>query len=322
MPLLLCGIDEAGYGPLLGPLCVGCSLIRLEDWSVGERAPDLWKRLSKAVSRTPGRGRRPKRIAIGDSKRLKLANSSKTRHPLFHLERGVLGCLHCAGDDPRCDESLHDALGCALDSASWYEGDPIALPVAHDQATLAIEANTLARATRDAGIEILGVSCAIVGESSFNETVRREHSKAACTAGAVVEHMRRVIRRRADEPLRIVCDRQSGRSDYLPLIERLRPGAVRVLEQSGVQSRYAFDDIDTRISFVTEAEEAHLPVALASMTAKYVRELAMARFNRYWCARIPELKPTAGYVTDARRWLDEAGHAITDDERRAMMRIA
>ena len=45
-----------------------------------------------------------------------------------------------------------------------------------------------------------------------------------------------------------------------------------------------------------------LPVALASMTAKYHRELAMRAFNHFWCERVPDLKPTAGYPLDAKRF--------------------
>lgn len=66
----------------------------------------------------------------------------------------------------------------------------------------------------------------------------------------------------------------------------------------------------------------HLPVALASMIAKYVRELAMHRFNRYWSKRMPELKPTAGYTLDARRWLADAAQVITKEERAVMVRRA
>jgi hypothetical protein len=76
------------------------------------------------------------------------------------------------------------------------------------------------------------------------------------------------------------------------------------------------------IHFRPEAEDAHLPVALASMTAKLVRELAMARFNRYWCLRMPELKPTAGYTLDARRWLEEANGVVREEEREVMVRMA
>jgi hypothetical protein len=41
------------------------------------------------------------------------------------------------------------------------------------------------------------------------------------------------------------------------------------------------------------------------MTAKYLRELAMHQFNRFWRERIPGLKPTQGYPLDARRFRAE-----------------
>jgi hypothetical protein len=65
-----------------------------------------------------------------------------------------------------------------------------------------------------------------------------------------------------------------------------------------------------RVIFEVEAEERHFPVALASMTAKLVRELAMLRFNRYWSGRMAELKPTAGYRNDAWRFLDDIAAVI------------
>jgi hypothetical protein len=51
--------------------------------------------------------------------------------------------------------------------------------------------------------------------------------------------------------------------------------------------------------------ERFLPSALASMAAKYVRELAMCAWNDYWQRQIPGLRPTAGYPVDARRFADE-----------------
>jgi hypothetical protein len=41
------------------------------------------------------------------------------------------------------------------------------------------------------------------------------------------------------------------------------------------------------------------------MTAKYLRELRMARLNAFFAERLPGLAPTAGYVQDGRRFLAE-----------------
>ena len=43
-------------------------------------------------------------------------------------------------------------------------------------------------------------------------------------------------------------------------------------------------------------------VALASIVSKTVRELWMDEFNAYWLRRIPDLRPTAGYPSDAVRF--------------------
>ncbi|MGH9174221.1 MAG: hypothetical protein ACRD1H_07675, partial [Vicinamibacterales bacterium] len=55
------------------------------------------------------------------------------------------------------------------------------------------------------------------------------------------------------------------------------------------------------VRFQARAEQ-HLPVALASMVSKYVRELAMELFNRFWCDHVPGLRPTKGYPLDAHRF--------------------
>jgi hypothetical protein len=40
------------------------------------------------------------------------------------------------------------------------------------------------------------------------------------------------------------------------------------------------------------------------MVCKYLREVLMGEFNRFWRDRIPDLAPTAGYPGDARRFFE------------------
>jgi ribonuclease HII len=124
---------------------------------------------------------------------------------------------------------------------------------------------------------------------------------------------------------------------YQSFLQGCFPSAtVTIVEESETRSRYTVEEggpgggggVHRRagVSFLVEGERAHLPVALASMIAKLVRELAMQRFNRSWCeiararANI-ELKPTAGYATDAGRWLQDAREVLTRAEREAVVRI-
>lgn len=338
MPLILVGIDEAGYGPLLGPLCVALAAIRLDQWDAKD-TPDLWDVLRPGVCREPGRGGKPDargRVAIADSKVLKLSNSVSTTHPLVHLERGVLAACQClTGQAPGDDAALVRALGAVLPSHDCYQGDPLPLPLAHRADSIAIAASVLARSLAGACAGIVSMRCRVLGEDEFNSLVRASGSKAETTGTSLVEHLRSAwsLLEAAPEGTRlgIACDRQGGRTSYAPILDRALPGAtITVVEQSEQRSRYILerDGLRAGVAFVVEGEKFHLPVALASMIAKYTRELAMIRFNRHWskvsggAGAGREIRPTAGYAQDARRWLDDMREFLGPAEREALVRIA
>ena len=83
---------------------------------------------------------------------------------------------------------------------------------------------------------------------------------------------------------------------------------LTVLEETDDCSAYRLcrGDRFCEIDFRVEGESRHFPVALASIYSKYLRELCMHAFNRYWSGQVSGLTPTAGYYTDAQRWLREA----------------
>jgi hypothetical protein len=78
---------------------------------------------------------------------------------------------------------------------------------------------------------------------------------------------------------------------------------VEVRAESCEESIYRFGSAERRVEvgFRVRSEQ-FLPAALASMTAKYLREVFMRPFNDFWCARIPGLRPTAGYPFDSHRF--------------------
>jgi hypothetical protein len=107
-----------------------------------------------------------------------------------------------------------------------------------------------------------------------------------------------------DDAAHIVCDKHGGRDRYLPILTEAFPGAfIEILRETSRQSDYRIRLNGQCVEIAFQAKgETHMPTALASMTAKYLRELAMLAFNRFWQEHLPELKPTAGYPQDAARF--------------------
>jgi len=276
---------------------------------------------------------------VNDSKKLKLPNSNLTRkgakHPLIHLERGVLSFLNCLVEHDAegkigevvddCDEGHHgDDLpiddrafyGRVLRSPKeavvglrWYLGDAIELPVGNDRNMLRIASHSLKHSLQAHEIKVAQMTCRLLTEPKFNELAGRLKSKAAANFHLIGKHLAEILDRYGEHHPRIIVDRQSGRTHYRELLHTLFPDAeIRITAEEESFSRYELNGNAERgmvITFAKGAEQKHLPVALASMLAKYTRELLMIRFNRFFNGYLPELKPTAGYVQDARRFLKD-----------------
>jgi ribonuclease HII len=59
------------------------------------------------------------------------------------------------------------------------------------------------------------------------------------------------------------------------------------------------------LHFVVGADERFLPVSLASMVSKYLRELLIDNMNRYFAGFHTNLRPTAGYWKDGLRFIED-----------------
>lgn len=300
--MIYAGIDEAGYGPLLGPLCVGASAFRLPDGQPSH-APNLWKLLDGGVCRAPKDAQR--RVAVADSKKLKGVGGAAA-HPLRHLERGVLA--FAGGEIPATDRELFDRLGTAVHpgrATPWHR-QPLTLPVALSAAEAAIARNMVARALERAGASTAHLAVSALDAPAFNALYGTLQNKASVNMSLVFDALRTVDLLRGDESAVVAIDRQGGRAAYAQaLSDHVARGArVRTIEETDERSSYEVGD-GLFVSFEVEAETAHLPVALASMAAKFVRELFMRRLNAFFAERAPDLSPTAGYVTDGRRYLAE-----------------
>jgi ribonuclease HII len=302
--LIYAGIDEAGYGPMFGPLCVATTVFVLDDHDPTGGQPDLWRLLRAAVCRKPSD--RKRRIAVNDSKKLKGPNDGPS-HPLRHLERAVLAFDPHHPTPPDDDQALFTPLDALVPDHQWFAGKT-PLPLAHTPDQLRISRARVQRAMQAAAIRCEAMSCRVIGAEELNRSIAAHGTKADVNFDAAVRLINAIWSQWPDSHPRIIIDRHGGRTRYGEGFERAMPGTTaEVVAETASMSRYILSRAGSKVtvSFATEADGRFLPVALASMLAKYVRELLMLRLNCFFRARMPQLKPTAGYFTDGRRYLTE-----------------
>lgn len=155
-----------------------------------------------------------------------------------------------------------------------------------------------------AGVRLLAVRSRAIFPGRFNDLLKVCGSKGLLLSRATLGLAAAAIESLPGGPVAVVCDKHGGRDHYLPLLTECFPEPlVEVHGEGRRQSVYRFGPAERRVEFRFQVNaEAHLPAALASMAAKYLRELAMRAWNEFWRRRLPGLTPTAGYPADAPRF--------------------
>ena len=292
---VVAGIDEAGYGPRLGPLLVSAAAFRVPGEAAGEC---LWERLAPVVTRSV---RDRERVAVDDSKRL-FSQSTGPRH----IERTALAFAASAGITPGTFRELLGSLaelGEAPDAYPWYEGVDFPVPLAARPDQVAADAQRLREAD---GAQFLEARALPVLVGEYNRTVDRVGTKSATLFLKNAALLTHLWERWGHEGLTVHVDKHGGRDRYGLLLHQTFFGCwVQVLREGRDESVYEVRDGDRRmtVGFYRKGDSRHLPIALASIYSKYLRELFMRGFNAWWTARVPGLKPTAGYAADANRFL-------------------
>jgi ribonuclease HII len=307
MPWVI-GIDEAGYGPNLGPLVMTSVACRVPAELI---AADLWRVLKPAVRRH--READDGRILVEDSKLV----YSPTRG-LHVLELGVLAALSsCCCREPGTLRQVLDYLSpqvnAELREEPWYAGDTL-LPVVAEWEQCLAGAERLDRICRERAIIREWVQSVVVCPARFNQLMDQANSKGAVLAHGLMHLVASAVRN-ADEggAIHILVDKHGGRNTYAAMLQHALPdGFVVVLEEGMERSSYRVTGLEREVclTFQPRADSQHFCVALASMVSKYVREVLMREFNRFWQGHVPDLKPTAGYPGDAGRFFEAIRPAV------------
>jgi ribonuclease HII len=322
--VLVVGVDEAGYGPNLGPMVVAATAF-LVPRDLAES--DWWSALAGTVGRA---GDSKSKLQVDDSK------AFGTEAGWNRLVDAVLAFQLASTSEPKVEYPPDPRR----DPAAWLRhvtapelttGEPwfdSALVPRSTVAKFALEPDKpLGTALANARIEPIAVVVEPVFARRFNEGLDRGLNKGEVEQEAVLRAIGRLFaglgREVADRTsqVRLFVDRLGGRKSYREFVEELSDGSFPVtLDESADVSRYAgrfaaesataVRGREFEISFEVGGDAIRLPIALASMNAKLTREAAMDLFNAWWAERLPGIRPTAGYPEDAKRFRRDAADAL------------
>ncbi len=299
---IVVGIDEAGYGPNLGPLVQTAVALHLPDSD-----PAGWDTLKPIVRPAAGRWGRDARIVIDDSKRVYHGQNA-----LGKLELGVLACL------PQSFPSFGSLLAhlCSpsvnadIRAESWFDST-CKLPV---EAAVGQIAQQRAALAGFSGASFGAIFSRVVPTPRFNDCVARTGNKSSILSDGLIELVQNSVDADGgDTPLRFLCDKQGGRAFYAAQLQEAFPEGFVIAEvERPEESRYRIVGLSrpVSVSFRPRADGDSIAVALASMICKYLREVCMMQFNAYWAKHVPGLIATAGYPVDAKRFFADIGPAM------------
>jgi ribonuclease HII len=295
------GIDEAGFGPILGPLVVSASAFSLPQQLLNS---DFWQVLRKSV------GKKPRhlagRVLIADSK--KAYNKSLG---IKHLQRTVLACLKCLGKEPTTLTELLSLVSVdileQLNDYPWYR-DVNNHRISADKTDVAIAASVLQDDLTLNKLKLLELKSYCLEVSHYNKMVSAARNKASVLFTAVCYLIKNAVDNFPTDKLHIVIDRQGGRMRYRrPLLRMFPDMHLKILKETPAVSSYELqsDGKQIRLHFAVDADDRFLPVSLASMLSKFLRQLLIENINRYFIGFHAELKPTAGYWKDGLRFIED-----------------
>jgi ribonuclease HII len=277
--MLVTGVDENGLGPRLGPLVATALTVETPRYArsaLCERGLRLGLTDSKE---TGGFGR------MGFTESVALALLGVSREGAPRSADGLLDRVF-PGAQRRLKSCCPDA---ATEQQCW--GVDLALPAFGGDPSFGL--SLLERLVGRSQLRLVGVESRIACAGMLNARSSSGQNKLSVDL-ELFEDLIESVRRPRAAPLLVVCGMIGGIRDYASRFRRFAPGRVRPLSGRRGQRRYAVEGVG-ELRFEVDADARHLPVALASIVGKYVRELSMRRIGEFYRLGDPGLALASGY---------------------------
>jgi len=276
------GVDENGYGPVLGPLIVTGVLLESDE------APfDLRIERFKFP------------IKIRDSKKI----FTRTKSSYFAGEIVAHAILGAAGLKVRSFHELIDAITeegvrGLLKSSSLYETifEDFSLPVWAKE----IRDNQLQKSLHHLNIKIVRLFSKIVLPYEFNQLLKKYFSKTTLDFFLFLN----ILEELSSYDTTGLLGKLGGTKHYTSLFEKEGVNVNEVVRETRGISSYKINlkGKDLYIHFIMDGDEVYIPITFASIVGKYIRELFMLSLNKFLGHQ--DLLPWAsGYRHDHKTWI-------------------
>ena len=303
--MIVCaGLDECGYGPILGPLIVASSIFLIKE----DPETNMWTQLQESVGKHK-KGLKD-RILVCDSKKAYSRQSG-----FKYLEQTVRAFMSQLLPEKVCFSSILPLLSnmaLQIDRYPWYSS----VYNSCQPETNRTDFYVLTENMKHEGIEFIDFRSCCIDVREFNKLIESTGNKANVVTNSVLKLIQQIISIAifcTVKKIIIYCDRLGGRTYYEEMLKTLPDVEIIDKEESSKNSKYKLSidkgKRELNIQFEVGADDKYLPVALASMVAKLIREKILQYMNDYFTKLQPGLRPTAGYWTDGWRWLED----LTDE---------
>lgn len=277
--MLVMGVDENGLGPRLGPM-VATSLAletpRYDRASLSERGLALGLTDSK---QTGGFGRLGfmESVALGLLSQTGLGTPGSADELLRRVSPGTAERLR----------------GCCPDESSAAQCWAVDFPLPGFGGDASFGEGLLERLVGRSRLRIVDVESRVVCAGLLNEKLAAGRNKLAVDL-ELFEELIASVQGRHGAPLLAVCGMIGGIRDYQSRFSSFEHGRVQELANRRGQRRYSIERLG-EVRFEIDADSRHLPVALASIVGKYVREICMRRIGEFYRQDDPALELASGY---------------------------
>ena len=278
--MLVMGVDENGMGPRLGPLVATQLSLEIP-------------RYARAALCERGL-----RLGLTDSKKTggfsKMAFAESVAIGLVRAATGESAPLTSDAFLERVAPGVRAELGGRCPDRSTSEqcwGVDLCLPAFGGDPAFGDE--LIRKLVGRSSLRIVNVQSQIACAGMLNAKLAAGKNKLDVDL-ELFEALIQSVHRRHGAPSLVVCGMIGGIRDYASRFSRFSTDDVRPLAGRRGQRRYWIDSLG-EVRFEVNADARHLPVALASIVGKYVRELSMRRIGEFYRRFDPDLRFASGY---------------------------